>query len=86
MVEKIDIEKMEQALDLAKKYIDEMILDGNDQTVVLAVFGLGFGALSHIEKMSRKTFLEGCSIIYDQMGFFANEFPKNNRPIGTKKT
>jgi hypothetical protein len=86
MVEKIDIEKMEHALDLAKEYTDEMFLDGNDQTVVLSVFGFGFGALAHIEKMSRETFLEGCSIIYDQMDFFAKEFPKNNRPIGTKKT
>jgi hypothetical protein len=76
MVDKIDIDRVEYALDLAKEYIDGMILDGSDMHVIFSVFGLGFGALAHIEEMNKETFLEGCSIIYDQMANLAVEFPK----------
>ena len=57
-------EVTERAHDLAKEFMQEMILDGNSTPVVFATFMTGSAMCAVIEEMSQEKFLEGCEAAY----------------------
>ena len=66
MDEKLDreFEILERANALAKKFINDMMVDGDLPTVWLATFMTGAAMCAWAEKMSEKDFLEGCKYAY----------------------
>jgi hypothetical protein len=66
MDEKLDreFEIIERANALAKKFLNDMMVDGDPPTVWVTTFMTGAAMCAWAEEMSEKDFLEGCKYSY----------------------
>jgi len=64
------IETARQAQQLAQELLQEMVLDGNDPTVIYSVFSIGSSICAHVNGLSKKKHLEGSDMFYEESSKF----------------
>ena len=64
---KMSEQRARHACDLAKELIDQLVLDGNDPSVIYATFAIGLAANAHVMRLDLQTYLNGCISAYEDL-------------------
>ena len=64
---KMSEQRTNHACDLAKEFIEQMVLDGNDFFVIYSAFAIGLAANAHTMGLDLKTYLDGCKAAYEDL-------------------
>ena len=67
---KLNNERLDQSLNVAREMILKMLMDGNDPVVIYSVFAVGSAISAHVHGLNKDTYLRGCDAIYEDMKDF----------------
>jgi len=64
---KISEERAEHACNIAAEFIEQMVLDGNNNFVIYTIFSIGLAAYAHTMGLTLEKYLEGCKAAYEDL-------------------
>jgi hypothetical protein len=67
---KLNNERLDHSINIAKEMILKMLMDGNDPVVIYSVFAVGSAISAHVHGLNKDTYLRGCDAIYEDMKKF----------------